>query len=139
MLAGKDWKDFQSCFLKILSIKNGVDEFYLPPLEKYGAHVCTLVFHVFMCLFLLKPQLFLFHSETCFSWFFHMIKIWAMHINGHIQTLNISFFWYTIISYHLSRKRYNIIYIISWKEWYDRISYIISKKFEVSYFLHIIY
>jgi hypothetical protein len=42
------------------------------------------------------------------------------------QTLNISFFfWHTIISYHLPKKRYNIIYIMSWIEWYDRISYII--------------
>jgi hypothetical protein len=36
----------------------------------------------------------------------------------------------TIISYHLPKKRYNNIYIISWKEWYDRISYIIFLSFQ---------
>jgi hypothetical protein len=51
------------------------------------------------------------------------------------QTLNISFFfWYTIISYYLPKKRYNIIYILSWIEWYDRISYIIFLSFQKKYF-----
>jgi hypothetical protein len=56
------------------------------------------------------------------------------------QTLNISlFFWYTIISYHLPKKRYNIIYIISWKEWYDRTSYIILLWFQKNWNLAIFY
>jgi hypothetical protein len=44
------------------------------------------------------------------------------------QTLNISY--YTIISYHLPKNRYNIIYMISWNNWYDRLSYIIFLSFQ---------
>jgi hypothetical protein len=88
-----------------------------------------------------------------FKWALHVLNIMGYHVDSalwlwvvyyyfslsfvffggctcQIQTLNISFFIYTIISYHLPKKRYNIIYIISWKEWYDRISYIIFLSFQ---------
>jgi hypothetical protein len=53
---------------------------------------------------------------------------WRLYVpNPDIEHI---FFIYTIISYHLPKKRYNIIYIISWKEWYDRISYIIFLSFQ---------
>jgi hypothetical protein len=56
-----------------------------------------------------------------------------------LQTLNISFFliYYYIISF--AKKRYNIIYIISWIEWYDRISYIIILSFQKKLKLAIFY
>jgi hypothetical protein len=43
---------------------------------------------------------------------------------------HIIFFLYNIISYDLPKKRYNIIYIISWIKWYDSISYIIFLSFQ---------
>jgi hypothetical protein len=50
---------------------------------------------------------------------------------------HINFLYSIIIS--LPKNRYNIIYIISWKEWYDRISYIIFLSFQKKMKLAIFY